>query len=445
MHHTVRFLLLSLFLCVMASPENSYSNEKAGSPELGLNDFVELALQNNPEIIVARNQIWAAEGRTTQAVSGYLPQLTAYSEAGRMHMDDLLPEEEANVLSGGISARQLIFDFGKTSGLISASNHETEAAIAYLNTVGSDIVYQVKAAYYDVLAKHYLIIVANDQVSSYTMHYDRALEYYKAGVKSKIDVTNAQVELSKSNLFLLQSRFALKSSKVALHRIVGLAPENCNYLIQMDDHDPVDFAALLAPIPASLNELLQKAADQRPDLTRAERRINSAESILTVAESGYWPEIGAMGSYNTYDTELATLNDQWQVGIGIDWEFFSGFRTKGEVTEAKSNLRSTRAQLRDTQLNAIQEVTDSFHRAEEKRESVFLAEEITKLAKENLDLADERYKTGLGDMIEFNDAQIRFTDASSNLVTTFFDYNTALANLENATGFFPDMSLPETE
>ncbi|MEA3469941.1 MAG: TolC family protein [Thermodesulfobacteriota bacterium] len=419
--------------------------ETAESPELGLNDFVELALQNNPEIIVARNQVWAAEGRTTQAVSGYLPQLTAYGEAGRMHINDLQPEDEDNVLSGGISARQLIYDFGKTSGLIAASNHETEAAIAYLNTVGSDIVYQVKAAYYDVLAKHYLIIVASDQVNSYTMHYNRASEYYKAGVKSKIDVTNAQVELSKSDLFLLQSQFALKSSKVALNRVVGLAPENGNYLIQMDDHDPADFGTLLSPIPASLNELLQKAADQRPDLTRAERTIDSAESILTVAESGYWPEIGAMGSYNTYDTELATLNDQWQVGIGLDWEFFSGFRTKGEVTEAKSNLRSTRAQLRDIQLNAIQEVTDSFHRAEEKRESVFLAEKITKLAKENLDLADERYKTGLGDMIEFNDAQIRYTDAQNNLVTTFFDYNTALANLENATGFFPDMSLPETK
>ncbi len=445
MHHTFRFLLFTLLLFIIGSSKNGYCNEKTASPELGLDDFVELALQNNPGITVARNQVWAAEGRNTQAVSGYLPQLVATGDAGRMHIKNLLPEDEDNVLSGSISARQLIFDFGKTRGLISASNHETEAAIAYLNTVGSDIVFQVKGAYYDVLAKHYLIMVANDQVSSYTMHYDRALEYYKAGVKSKIDVTNAEVELSKSNLLLLQRQFALKSSKVALHRIVGLVPENGKYHIQMDERDPTDFSNFLLPIPGSLQELLQKATEQRPDLVRAQRKIDSAQSTLTVAESGYWPEIGAKGSYNTYDTDLATLNDQWQVGIGLDWEFFSGFRTNGEVTEAKSNLRSTRAQLRDTQLNAIQEVTDSFHLAEEKRDSVFLADKITKLAKENLDLADGRYKTGLGDMIEFNDAQIRFTESKSNLVTTYFAYNTALANLENATGFFPDMSLPDTE
>lgn len=445
MLQTFKLFIFALFFCIIANAENGYCDETTTAPALGLDDFIELALQNNPGITVARNQVQAAEGRNTQAVSGYLPQFSATGEAGRIHIADLQPVDEDNVFSGGLSARQLIYDFGKTRGLISASNHETEAAIAYLNTVGSDIVFQVKAAYYDVLAKHYLIMVANDQVSSYTMHYDRAMEYYKAGVKSKIDVTNAQVELSQSNLLLLQSQFALKSSKVALHRIIGLAPENGKYHIQMDERDPADFGNLLSPIPGSLNELLEKAAEQRPDLTQAQKKIDSAQSNLAVAKSGYWPNIGAMGSYDTYDTELATLNDQWHVGIGLDWEFFSGFRTNGEVTEAKSNLRSTRAELHDAQLNAIQEVTDAFHLAEEKRDSVFLADNITKLAKENLELADERYKSGLGDMIEFNDAQIRYTEARSDLVTTFFDYNTALANLEKVTGFFPDMSLAEAE
>lgn len=445
MHHTFRFLLTLIFLVVIANPADGLCDESAASPELGLDDFLELALQNNPGITTARNQVWAAEGISTQAVSDYLPHLTATGEAGRTHINGLLPTDEDNVFSGGISANQLIYDFGKTNGLISASRHETEAAIAFLNTVGSDIVNQVKAAYYDVLAKHYLIMIANDQVSSYTMHYNRALEYYKAGIKSKIDVTNAHVELSKSNLLLLQSQFALKSSRVALHRVVGLAPAGGRYHIQMADTDPTDFRNLLSPIPGTLKELLEQAASQRPDISRAQKKIDAARSTLNVAESGYWPDIDARSSYNAYDTDLAGLNDQWHVGVGLVWEFFSGFRTNGEVTEAKSNLRSTQAQLREAELKAIQEVTDSFHLAEEKRDSVFLADKITRLAKENLELADERYKTGLGDVIEFNDAQLRFTVAKSDLVTTYFDYQTALANLERAIGFFPDMTLPETE
>lgn len=383
--------------------------------------------------------MWAAEGRNTQVQSAYLPQLSATGEAAHIHIKDLTPEDDDNVLSGSLSADQLIFDFGKTSGSIAASSYAVEAASAFLNSVGSDLIYLVKAAYYDVLAKHYLIQVANDQVQSYQMHYDRAKEFYKAGVKSKIDVTNAQVELTNSNLQLLQSQFALKSSRVQLEKVIGTAPNNGNYIIQMTDRNLTEFIDLVSEIPGPLQTLLQEAALQRPDLTQAQRQIDSAESLLSSAQGGYWPEIGARGSYNTYQTDLPTLNDQWQVGVGLNWQFFSGFRTDGEVAEAKSNVRASRAQRRSVELNVTQEVTDSYHLAEEKRESVFLADKILSLAQENLDLADERYKTGLGDMIEFNDAQLRLTSARTSLVTSYFDFTTALASLDNAIGKFPNM------
>jgi outer membrane protein len=174
---------------------------------------------------------------------------------------------------------------------------------------------------------------------------------------------------------------------------------------------------------------------------QAQELIHSAESTVSQKQGGYWPEIMAKGSYNTYNTEHDTTlpMDQWQVSVGIDWQFFSGLRTKGEVAEAKSNLRTIRAKKRDTELLSVQEVTDSYYLAEEKRASVFLADKILKLAEENMEIADERYKTGLGDMIEFNDAQVRLTKARSNLVTTFFAYNTALARLDFAVGIYPDL------
>jgi outer membrane protein len=435
----------TIFLCTIGGTEIGYSSEAVTARELGLEEFVEIALQNNPGVDAARNQIWAAEGRSTQARSTYLPQLSASAAAARGHVKDLIPIDEDNVLSASVSGDQLIFDFGKTTGFIAAAGHEVEASRAFLNSVGSDLISSVKAAYYTVLANYYLIQVANEQVDSYQKHYERASEYYKAGVKSKIDVTNAQVELANSNLQLLQSQFALKSARVNLEKIIGTAPDNGNYLVKMKDHDFSEFISLLADIPDSLQDLLQQASLQRPDLTQAQKEIDTAESLLSSARGGYWPEIGLKGRYQGYETDLVSLQDQWQLGIGLDWQFFSGFRTNGEVAEAKSILRSSRAQLRDVHLTTIQEVTDSYHLAEEKRDSVFLADQILKLAGENLQLANERYKTGLGDMIEFNDAQLSFTAARSNLVTTFFDYNTALASLENAIGLFPNMDKPNED
>lgn len=435
----LKALSLTMLLYCMGLPKNGYTTEPTPVPELGLEDLIEIALRNNPIVTIARNQILASEGRKTQAVSGYLPKVSATGSAGRIHINDLTPVDEGGVVSGNLSASQLIYDFGNTTGAISASGYNVEAARAQLNSVGSDLIYQVKAAYYTVLEKHYLIVVASEQVKSYQMHYDRAKEYFKAGVKSRIDVTNAQVELTNSKLQLLQSRFALKSARVALEKIIGTRPGNGTYLIRGQDHDFKEFVNFLPPMPASREELLQTAVVQRPDLQQAQKKISSAESVLTSTQGGYWPTLGATASYDTYDTDLPTLQDQWQIGIALDWELFSGFRTQGEIAEAKSNLRSSRAQYRDIELTTTQEVTDSFLLAEEQRESVFLADEILKLAEENFDLADQRYKTGLGDMIEFNDAQLRISQARSNLVTTYYGYNTALASLEKAIGTYPDM------
>lgn len=311
--------------------------------------------------------------------------------------------------------------------------------------MGSDLVFSVKEAYYNVLAEHYLIQVAKDQVASYQKHYERASEYYKAGVKSKIDVTNAEVELENSRLLLLQSQFGLKSARVNLEKVIGISPNNGNYLVKLTGRKLTELTSLITELPGTLEELLQKASQQRPDLVQAKKEIESSESRLSSTRGGYWPEIGLNGSYNSYETDITTLQDQWQVGIGVNWQFFSGFRTNGEVAEAKSNMRASRARLRGVELNSIQEVTDSYNLAQEKQASVFLADKIMKLAAENLSLADERYKTGLGDMIEFNDAQLRLTKARNNMVSTFFDYKTALASLEKAIGYFPDMAVPQQE
>ncbi len=443
MKPTIRSLYVGIFLSSIYIATSTHSIVAATEPEISLDQFLEIAMKRNPGVDEARNQIFAAEGRSTQASSAYLPQLSTTIQAQRVHVTDLLPEDEDNVLSGALTGNQLIYDFGKTSGAISAANSQVKGAQAYLNSVGSDLVYSVKAAYYDVLAKHYLIDVANYQVDSYQKHYTRANEYFKAGVKSKIDVTNAEVELANSNLQLIQSKFGLKSSKVQLEKTIGTAPNDGKYLVKFPSYSIEDFSSTLSDIPGSLTDLLQRASLQRPDLSQAQKQIDALEAFLTSAEGEYFPQVGLNGTYNTYETDLSSLHDQWQLGVGLNWEFFSGFRTEGQVVEAKSNLRGARAQLRNIELLAIQEVTDSYHLAEEKRDSVFLADKILKLASENLALADERYKTGLGDMIEFNDAQLSLTKAKSNLVTTYFDYNTALASLDNAIGLFPDMTLQQ--
>ena len=128
------------------------------------------------------------------------------------------------------------------------------------------------------------------------------------------------------------------------------------------------------------------------------------------------------------------MNDEWQVGVGLTWQLFSGFATEGDVVEAKGILLESKAAFQTLHLAAVQQVTDSYLRADESRESVIIAEQTLALAAENLQLAEERYKAGIGDMIEFNDAQLNHIRAQSDLVVSYFTYLASLARIENAVG-----------
>ncbi len=403
-----------------------------------LNKLITIALDNNPKIEIALQQFKQSEGELTQARSGYLPRVTVGVDLGRAHMDNLHPEDEDNVAHGLVSASQLIYDFGKTTGLIDASIYSSAAADSNLLQQIQDVVFQVKSNYYSVLEKEQLIGVAQQAVDTYVQQLYRAKRYFEAGVRTKIDVTNASVELANARLDLLRANSNLKTARVKLEQILGTRPDNGNYTLVKEVEDLDQLAPTKPPMPVYLDSLLQIASEFRPELKRVHSLVQASEASLTQVKGDYFPSILASGSYDAYETDLANVNDQWNLAIGLTWEIFSGFETDGKMAEATSRMRELQASLRELELAIIQDVTDSYLRADENREAVDIEAQTLELAKENLDLAEGRYKAGLNDIIEFNDAQLTFTRSQSNLVSAYYTYLTALARIEFATGMISD-------
>ena len=426
-------LFLLAVVSVVVFPLNGRATA-TGLAELSVDQLIEIALTHNPQIETARQQQAQRAGQLTQAKSGYLPRLGVNGDIGWVNIKDLEPVEDDNVGHIGASASQLIYDFGRTTGAIDAGRSNLEASEANLNQVTQDIVLLVKQASYNVLEKKHLIMVAQETVDNYEQHLERAKAFFEAGVRTRIDVVNAEVELSSSRLRLLQSQYNLKTARITLERILGMVPNNGNYeLVQLlDNLKNVD--QNMPPLPESVEQLLTTAGEQRQDLRQQEAFIRTSEALLKQADSGYWPSFGATAGIDDYETDLVAFQDQWNVNIGLTWELFSGFQTRGEVAEARALNREAKSRMNELELLVTQEVTDSYIRADEGYQSVQLNMETVNLAAENLELASERYKAGLNDMIEFNDAQLRYTTAQGDLVVSYFAYLTALANIDRAIG-----------
>jgi len=406
--------------------------------KLSLHELLIIGMDNSPQIEIARQQYLGREGVLTQARSGYLPRLATSAQIGRMNIDGASPDED-NMTAAYLSISQLIYDFGQTSGLINASAFTRDAAVENFDEVAQQVAFAIKLAFYQVLEKQRLITVAEEAVKNFEQQLYRAQKFYEAGVRTKIDVTNAEVNLSNQQLNLLRARSNLKVARTNLENVIGMKPNDGNYELEYDEPELQELSEAKPDLPAALDDLLLMARDNRPGLARFELLTQAAEASLKQAEGGYWPVFDTGAYYQAYESDLPTLADQWQVQVGLKWEFFSGFETSGKVAEARAQLSEIKAELRNFELSLTREVTDSYLRAEENRDAVDIAIRSLSLAMENMELADGRYKAGIGDILEFNDAQFLLTENQSNLVIAFYDYLTAIADIERSIGMTPEL------
>ncbi len=412
---------------------------RAETLELTLARAVSLALAHNPRLEIARQQCLQSRGSLTKAWSDYLPQLDVSGGYRRQHIDNLQPLDEDDVGYGTIRLNQLIYDFGKTTGAIDVGRFELEAARANMYQLHQDVVLSLKQSFYGVMAKKRLIEVARMAVKIYERHLYRAQKYFQAGVRAKIDVTNAGLQLSNARLALVQARANLQVERKNFENVLGLQPNEGDYRL-VNGEGPLEKLADEKPAMSfSLDMLQAAAAEHRPEMKQVGFLVQSAKAAVGRARGDYFPRLDIGAQYDDFETDLENLPDQWQVGVGLSWQLFSGLRTEGEVARSRAKFREIQAALHELELAITREVAESYLRADENRNAVDIAAQSLELARENLDQAEGRYKAGLNDMIEFNDAQLRYTNAQARLVTTYADYLVALARIERATGTTPGL------
>lgn len=414
---------LILWSCISASL-------MAQAQVLTKEDVVSIALASNPTIQIKSAESLMAQSKIGQSRSAYLPQ--AVATAGTQHTDvDTIGDD--NYVSAGAQASQLIFDFGKTIGAIEGSESRYNAAKSDVVTSKNDIIFEAAKEYYAVLKQYHLIGVQKEYVDINDQQLYQAQEYFKAGVRAKIDVTNAQLELSNAKLDLLHAKSKLDVERVNLEQVMGVRPNNGEYML---DEESVDMDALYArvkPLPQTVDTLVDEAIRARPELRAALEKIQGAHSDVKSVQGEYFPAVDLKGDYQYNNSDLPIMYDhEWSAGVYANWEFFSGFKTDAKSEEARSNVLRYEAEKQKIRLQIIHEVTNAYNLAKLYREAIELQVVAVQLGAENLQLAQERYKSGIGDMIELNDAQVKYTQAKTDFVVAYYDYNTALANIDHA-------------
>jgi outer membrane protein len=407
-------------------------------PQLTQSDAEKLAIKNNPRVSVARLLALAQHQVVRETRSAELPTATANitaedaEDASRVSAGSLTASRLFEHAGAGGGFTQLLTDFGRTGNLIASSKLQEKAQNANALATVEDIVLATDQAFFNALQAQALLRVAQQNVSTRQTTETQVSELTKNKLKSTLDLSFADVNLSQAKLLLLDAQSNVDSTMAAVDAVLGLDHQVTYVLVDSEE-------ALQAP-PTDADQLLQLAFHQRPDLRALAYSQQAAIKFSHAQRDQMLPSISAAGTVGSVPIRPAAyyLTNWWGgIGVNMNIPIFNGFLYSAQAKEASIRAQAASEQSRDLRDRIVRDVRTAWLAANTAYQRVTVSEQLLKEANLALTLAQTRYQLGLSSIVELSQAQYQQTDAAIGNTDAQYQYRLSLATLNYQTGVNP--------
>lgn len=396
---------------------------------LSLAECIVAALERNPQTRVAWQASRSSAFQVGQQRSSYLPQLDL---TGTIYRNDLASDRQdqespRNALNAMFGVRYLLLDGGLRNARVRSAEAELMAANFRHNTVLQDVALAVELAYHQRLAAKALVEVAEQNVRQSEYNLELAKARQKSGVSAKFDVLRAETEKANADLALVRARNTQRIAHGQLANAMGLQVSQAFDIEELpqDVHQEE---------LADIDQLLEEAAQARPELQAALARMTARGADADAARAQYFPQISANADYGFRDESFLPTGAEWTVGLGLELPLFTGYSRTYRQAQAWSDYEAAAAQYENELRGVELEVWTAHSRLIEAGEAIEAAKKLIASADESLRVATGRYQAGAGNIIELVDAQAAQTDAHNQLVRAVLSWYTALAQFQRTIG-----------
>ena len=399
---------------------------------LSLKDAQALALKNNPQISVARLTALASQQVTREVRSNLWPTATADltavdSDPGtRITAGGLSNSAIYQRAAAGATVNQLLTDFGRTTNLISSANLAAKAENQNAVATKEQILLAVDQAFYNALQTQAVLTVARQTVADRKTVTDQVGALYKNKLKSELDFSFANVNLAQAKLLLLDAQNNENAALASLSAVLGFSNLQNFQLAQ-------DTTAILAP-QGNVDDLISTAFAVRPEILSLEFQSESAKKFQTAERDLLLPDIRALGAAGDTPVRNPIVSSSyWAVGVNVEIPIFNGFLFTARAREAALRAQATLERLRDLRDRIARDVRTSWLNATTAYDRLAVTQQLLEQANLALNLAQARYKLGLGSIVELSQAQLQQTQAQISDAQAGYDYRLALAVLQYQT------------
>ena len=452
LHLSVTAAALVAQLSPADGPESRPVDVSAG-PALSLAQAEQNALRYQPAVRQAEGQTEAAGGRVEEARAGYLPQVIGTgtyerTTANFVSRPGTLPNNIMTIngmpittmtapsigwapsytlYSFGITGSQLIYDFNATTDRWRAAAANRDAAQWSERVARLQALLNVRRAYFTARAQRDLARVAEEAVANQQKHLDQIVEMVRAGMKSQIDLATQRTALANARVQAVTAENNYAADLALLNQAMGLPSESAFELTDTE----------MRAVPGEDDDerrMIDGAIKARPEVASADQQRRAQELVVSSDRGGFGPALSAIGSVTDVGTGWDRLTPNWFVGASLSWAILQGGLTMGQVHEAKGTLAALAAQADSVRLQVSIDVVQGRLAVRAAKSSIDGAEEALTNAREQLRLAEARYQTGQGSIIELADAQVAYTTAEAQDVSARYSLASARAQLLTAMG-----------
>ncbi|MEP6809678.1 MAG: TolC family protein [Chthoniobacterales bacterium] len=448
------FLSLSLLIAALVSDRTIFAGtemtatQRTGVPRFTLNDAILTALQRNPEIQRARQEIERTKGVYLELRADALPRIDAtgaFSDTDR-HLRNFTGDGgTGGAFTGGFStldtsynirvqATQVIFAGGRVVSQIRSADFQRDAAyFAFRDTI-DQVIATVRTQFYQVLLNRALIGVQEESVNLLRSQLQDQQNRFEAGTVPRFNVLQAQVALSNQQPDLISARNNYRIAQLQLARTIGL-----DFDPNRGDGSPLECVGALTyqPRKIPLARAIEIAKERRPFLKEQKANVMNRSAQVGVARAGFFPQVNATGGSEFLSSPISdNIRDTrsgYVLGVNGSWAIWDWGQTYGRFKQAKAVLQQSKITYDDAARQIELEVQQAYSNIVQGAELIRSQQENVGQALEALRLASARLGAGAGTQLEVLNARVEVTRAQSTSLQALFTYNAAMAEFDRVT------------
>lgn len=421
---------------VMGGEQAAAADQRPEMPaRLTLPQAVQMALGRSTLLLTAQAQLAQAEGRSTQATSSLYPQVSlgiteSYQSINLKAQGIQIPFLPARVGPfqtfdgrGAVSQNLLNLPllYGSRAGKLRLDSSRSQYADAR-----ELVVLSVVAAYVQALRSEAEAAALAEEVKSAERLDQITFDRFHAGVANAVDVKRSRQQVDNLRQAAIEAENGVTVAKLQL---AGLLQVRVSAQYEL-----VDISTAYEPGALDPGQALSRAEQNRRDLRAAAQAVQAAEMSLASVRAERLPTLQFQGNFGQSGISLAQNLDVYRIAGVVNVPVFTGRRISGEVRELEGRLEEARAGLAAARTQVETDLLAAMAGLDAARRELSVAEDAIRLAREELDLAEARFKAGVTDNTEVVNAQDRVTRAEENAIRARFNRNLAGANLHRALG-----------